>query len=75
MRSMQRVLVVGLGEVGRPLFDLVRESGRYQVAGVDKVASRAGAVKGDFPVSGAVDVLLLCYPCGKQADYVKAAVA
>lgn len=48
------VVVVGLGEVGEPLFELVRLSG-YDAVGFD-VASVA------LPERGSVEVLHLCFP-------------
>jgi UDP-N-acetyl-D-mannosaminuronate dehydrogenase len=71
---MQKVIVVGLGEVGRPLFDLVRESGCYQVSAIDLVEQRVYDAKIDFPATGAVDVLLLCFPCENRESFVKIAL-
>ena len=31
----EKVLIVGLGEVGRPLFELTKESGEYEAYGFD----------------------------------------
>jgi UDP-N-acetyl-D-mannosaminuronate dehydrogenase len=51
MKSRSRVAVVGLGEIGRPLFELV--SRKFESIGVDIA-----------PVgqSGPVDILHICYP-------------
>jgi UDP-N-acetyl-D-mannosaminuronate dehydrogenase len=40
----ERVLVVGLGEVGRPLFELLRESGMFEVYGFDLDAEKMRSV-------------------------------
>lgn len=52
MSGKKIIVVVGLGEVGRPLLELL--SKRYQVAGVDVAPPSE-------PVSG-VDVLHICFP-------------
>jgi len=59
VRDENSVVVVGLGEVGRPLLELL--SGHYNVTGVDISPPPA-------PV-GKVDVLHVCYPFGIK-DFV-----
>jgi UDP-N-acetyl-D-mannosaminuronate dehydrogenase len=51
MAERQKVVVAGLGEIGKPLFDILGE--RHEVYGVDLAPFE--------PVSG-VDVLHVCYP-------------
>ncbi len=66
MREEYRVVVVGLGEVGRPLFELL--SKRYQIIGVD--------ISPPIAPIGKVDVLHVCYPfeikdfVGETARYI-----
>lgn len=66
MREMSKVLVVGLGEVGKPLFELVSQ--HYDAVGVD--ISPVQRIE-------AVDVLHVCYPfeipdfIGETARYVE----
>ena len=69
--TKEKVLVVGLGEVGRPLFELLRDSERFEVYcwDVDDKIMR------DFQQGGLpeeVDVLHVCYPCSDQESFVKA---
>ncbi|MGH9686777.1 MAG: hypothetical protein ACRD5K_06765 [Candidatus Acidiferrales bacterium] len=52
LSKQDRIVVVGLGEVGRPLFQLL--SPHYHVTGVD--------IKPPSEAIGAVDVLHVCYP-------------
>jgi len=52
MKSRESVVVVGLGEVGRPLFELV--SRHHSAVGVDLAPAPAGVY--------AVDVLHVCFP-------------
>ncbi|MEM3641592.1 MAG: hypothetical protein QXH37_06710, partial [Candidatus Bathyarchaeia archaeon] len=69
---MQKVLVVGLGEIGRPLFELIKESGRFQVYGfdVDKTKMlKLGQVAEEIPQR--VDVIHICIPCASQEEFVK----
>jgi UDP-N-acetyl-D-mannosaminuronate dehydrogenase len=59
MREAKRVVVVGLGEVGKPLLELFSE--HYETLGVD-ISPPAGQV-------GKVDFLHICYPFGIE-DFV-----
>lgn len=67
MNTRQRVVVVGLGEVGRPLFEIVSE--HHDVIGVD-IAPLTERVEN-------VDVLHVCYPfqvkdfIGETARYIE----
>jgi len=67
VRQENNVVVVGLGEVGRPLLECLSE--HYNVIGID-VAPPAGPV-------GKVDVLHVCYPfaikdfVGETARYIE----
>ena len=64
------VLVVGLGEVGRPLFELLRESEKFEVYGWDVDKKKMQDVQqGDLPKE--VDVLHICYGCRDQGEFVK----
>jgi len=64
------VLVVGLGEVGRSLFEVVRESDKFEVYGWDIDEEKMQDIQqGDLPKE--VDVLHICYLCRKQEKFVK----
>jgi len=68
------VLVVGLGEVGRSLFELLRESEKFEVYGWDIDEKKMqGVQQGDLPKE--VDVLHICYLCRNQETFVKTTVA
>lgn len=72
--AAERVLVVGLGEIGRPLYELVAESGRYEVYGYDIVPARTVNRLEEIP--GRVDILHICIPytdgfTGAVKDYVE----
>jgi len=67
MREQQKVVVVGLGEVGKPLFELV--SRHHEVIGVDIEPPKQRVEK--------VDVLHICFPfeikdfIGESARYIE----
>ena len=67
MTSRQSVVVVGLGEVGKPLFEVL--SSHYSTKGVDIAPSIAGI--------GSTDVLHICFPfeirdfVGETARYIE----
>jgi len=68
------VLVVGLGEVGRPLFELLRESEKFDLYGWDvndKVMQ--DFQQGSLPEEA--DFLHVCYPCGDQKSFVEATLS
>jgi len=47
----ERVLVVGLGDVGHPLLELLRESGKFEVYGFDVDEAKMREVEQDvYPV-------------------------
>lgn len=66
MRRTQRVVVVGLGEIGKPLFEIV--SKHHQAVGVD-ISPPIGRIE-------QVDILHVCYPfqiqdfVGETARYI-----
>jgi UDP-N-acetyl-D-mannosaminuronate dehydrogenase len=67
----ERVLVVGLGEIGRPLFELLRESGMFEVYGFDLDAEKMRSVgQSEDVLPSAVDVMHVCIPCVDKEDFV-----
>jgi len=67
----EKVLVVGLGEVGRPLFELLRESGKFEVYGFDLDAEKMRSIEQSEDVlPPAVDVMHVCIPCVDKEDFV-----
>ncbi len=76
--AKEKVIVVGLGEVGRSLFELLRESERFTVYGLDIDDARMreiGQNKNDVPRE--MQTMHICIPCTDQekfADTVKANV-
>jgi len=71
----EKALVVGLGEVGRPLFELLRESGKFEVYGFDLDVEKMRSVgqSGDV-LPRAVDVMHVCISCVDKEDFVNSVV-
>jgi len=69
----QNVLVIGLGEVGRSLFELLRESRKFAVYGYDVDEEKMRKIDStDIPKK--VDVMHICYPCTDMESFVNATV-
>jgi UDP-N-acetyl-D-mannosaminuronate dehydrogenase len=63
------VLVVGLGDVGRSLFELLKESRKVEVYGWDVDKEKMQDIQqGDLPRE--VGVLHICYRCSGQEEFV-----
>lgn len=71
--TRQKVLVVGLGEVGQAIFDLLKESGHFAVYGFDLDESKMRKT-GQTSLAGKVDVMHICIPCKKREQFVDAVV-
>lgn len=65
----ERVLVVGLGEVGRPLFELLRESGKFEVYGFDVDEAKMREV-GQDSLPSEVGIMHVCIPYGSQNKFM-----
>ena len=70
----EKVLVVGLGEVGRALFELLKESGKFYVYGFDIDEGKMRSIVGDVKLPKVFDVMHVCYPCSDQENFVKVTV-
>jgi len=69
----EKVLVVGVGEVGRVLFELLKESGRFEVYGFDADQEKMRAL-GQTALPSEVDVMHVCIPCADREEFVKSVV-
>jgi len=75
MKKKENVLIVGLGEVGLPIFKILNESGRFLVYGYDIDESKMrelGQLGESIPAD--VDVMHICIPCVSQGAFVKVTV-
>lgn len=66
----ERVLVVGLGEVGRPLFELLKESGKFDVYGYDLDEEKMREIRQPAAFPEEFDVMHVCYPCVNQEQFI-----
>ncbi|MEM2912661.1 MAG: hypothetical protein QW146_09185, partial [Candidatus Bathyarchaeia archaeon] len=62
--------IVGLGEVGRALFELFKESGKFDAYGFDIDEAKMRGIVGDVELPSAFDVMHICYPCTDQKLFV-----
>jgi len=69
----EKVLVVGLGEVGLPLYKLLRECGKFLVYGFDVNEARMSSIE-QKGVPDKVDVIHICIPCFNQDEFVNVVV-
>jgi UDP-N-acetyl-D-mannosaminuronate dehydrogenase len=67
----EKVLIVGLGEVGQALFELFDESGKFDVYGLDVDEARMRKVAGNRGTPRTVDVMHVCYRCTQQESFVQ----
>ena len=66
----EKVLVIGLGEVGRPLFELLKESGKFEVYGFDIDVNKTRELgQTTFPEN--VNVMHICFPFVSEEEFVK----
>lgn len=64
-----KILVVGLGEVGTAMFDLVKESGKFEVYGLDLDKTKMKDLK-QKALPEATNVMHICLPCKEQTKFV-----
>jgi len=69
----ENVLVIGLGEVGRSLLELLRESRKFAVYGYDPDEDKMRKA-GTTQIPEKVDVMHICYPCGDEEKFVKGTI-
>jgi UDP-N-acetyl-D-mannosaminuronate dehydrogenase len=65
------VLVVGLGEIGRTLFELLKEKDRFKIYGLDLDETKMRATNQDpNKLPKEVDTMHICLPCKEQTKFV-----
>lgn len=60
---MDRVIVVGLGEVGFPLYEILKESGKFEVYGFDLDFEKMKELDQPWVFPNYFDVMHICIPC------------
>lgn len=67
----EKVLVVGLGEVGRAIFELLRESHRFEAYGFDIDEEKMRTLR-QTKLPDNVDVMHVCIPCLSHDKFLSA---
>jgi UDP-N-acetyl-D-mannosaminuronate dehydrogenase len=75
-KSVQSVLVIGLGEIGRTVFDVLNESGNFQLYGVDVDKSKMKELEATEPPkdqssANLVDVIDICIPVSNKNKFLE----
>ena len=65
----EKTLVVGLGEVGRAIFDLLKESGKFEVYRLDLDKAKMKDIK-QTVIPKKIAVMHICLPCKDQSKFV-----
>jgi UDP-N-acetyl-D-mannosaminuronate dehydrogenase len=68
--TREKVLVIGLGEVGLPLFWILKESRKFEIYGFDIDADKMREAR-QTVLPERVDVMHICIPCTDKDDFVK----
>jgi UDP-N-acetyl-D-mannosaminuronate dehydrogenase len=69
--TKETVLVVGLGEIGHILFDLLKEKDSFTVYGLDLDETKIRATRQDqSKLPKKIDIMHICIPCKNQDKYV-----
>jgi UDP-N-acetyl-D-mannosaminuronate dehydrogenase len=69
--TKETVLVVGLGEIGRTLFELLKEKEDFTVHGLDLDETKMRAARQDpRKLPKQVDAMHICLPCKDQDNFV-----
>jgi UDP-N-acetyl-D-mannosaminuronate dehydrogenase len=69
--AKETVLVVGLGEIGRTLFELLKEKSSFSVYGLDLDKTKMHATRQDpSKLPKEVDTMHICLPCKDQDKFV-----
>ena len=69
--TKETVLLMGLGEIGRTLFELLKEKDSFAVYGLDLDETKMRAAGQDrSKLSNEVDTMHVCLPCKNQDNFV-----
>jgi UDP-N-acetyl-D-mannosaminuronate dehydrogenase len=73
--ARETVLVVGLGEIGRTLFEILKETDGFAVYGLDLDEMKMqGTAQDQGKLPKAVDTMHICFPCEERDNFVAAVV-
>ncbi len=63
----EKVLVIGLGEVGKPLYEIISETERFEVYGFDIDPSKTVNKLDEIP--SPIDYIHICIPCNDKDSF------
>ena len=69
--TQERVLIIGLGEVGLALYKLLKESKKFDVHGFDVNKKRMEKIGSSIIQKKNIDVMHICYPCIEQEKFIQ----
>ncbi len=72
--AKEKVLIVGLGEVGQSLFDLLKQNKKFDVYGFDIDEEKLRTIAGHREPPKDINVMHICTPCVNQAEFVKTSI-
>lgn len=67
----EKVLIVGLGEVGDSLFCLFEDSEKFDVYGFDVDSTKMQQLSSQKEIPKNLDVMHVCYPCTDQDRFIQ----
>ena len=70
---VKNILVVGMGEIGRPLFEIIEENSEYTIYGDDLDPNRCSSNMKNVP--NKIDVIHICIPCKEMQPFIKIVVS
>ncbi len=65
------MLILGLGEVGRSLYELFKENGKFDVYGFDVDKKRMQEITGNAECPSTIDVMHVCYRFTEPDKFIK----
>ncbi|MCW4024609.1 MAG: GDP-mannose dehydrogenase [Candidatus Bathyarchaeota archaeon] len=63
------VLIVGLGEVGQSLYEIIDETEKFDVYGLDADQQKQQAIAGNRTPPTSIDVMHICFGCAVQEKF------
>jgi UDP-N-acetyl-D-mannosaminuronate dehydrogenase len=70
MKKKEVVLVIGLGEVGRPIFEILRESGKFIVYGFDTNEQKMRELgQNSDALPDYCNIMHVCIPCVSKEEF------
>lgn len=71
--TKENVLIVGLGEIGRSLFEIIVKSDSFAVYGLDSDKKKMLSINQDQKeIPSKIDIMHVCIPCQNQKKFIEA---